>query len=500
MKGFLKKICKPLRKQLKPILCPSGRGFDCLAVYNPAVFREGNSLYMLYRARDRSTNSTGVIGLAISTDGLYWERHSQPVLCPSNELDCHGCEDPRLVKIGKEYFLTYTGLSQKSRDNFRSHILMATSQDLLHWKKMTIHWENFPSHWQGLNLKSAALCPFKIQGNWLMFFTVVWNHWQSAIAYAVSKDGQNWSVSSPDFLLTPRRGYFDSKVVEVGAVPFIYDDAIVLIYNGKDQSTYRIGFALLSKDNPSHILWRSEKPILEPSLTWERIGLTPEVTFIAGGLLSEGEVWRLYYGAADTVVGMATEGEGFGISVDEKLLEEWLWQCIESFCRRHLTPKNFTLSEWREELIQTGWVAAVEAMEIFDEGYQVPLELFVRQRIWNALKALWRAEQERNSKALSLEELSACEDLDWQEWIAEPEREQAIDRFLVREALQKLPERERWVIERLFWDGETLDEVAKELGVSIVWVHKLKEKAIRRLREILKPSKSKPSGIKKRQT
>lgn len=500
MKRLLQKIRKPLCKQLKPILCPSVKGFDSLAVYNPAILKEGNRLYMFYRARARSIGSTGVIGLAISTNGLHWEKLSQPILCPSMELDRYGCEDPRLVKIGTEYFLTYTGLSQKRLENFRSHILVATSQDLLHWKKITIHWKNFPSHWKGLNLKSAALCPFKIKGKWLMFFTVVWDHWQSAIAYAVSEDCQTWSVPSSDFLLTPRRGYFDSKVVEVGAVPFVYDDAIVLFYNGKDHSAYRIGVVLLSKDNPTQILWRSEKPILEPNLLWERKGLTPEVTFVAGGLLSEGEAWRLYYGAADTVIGMATEGESFEIPVDEKLLEEWLWQCIKSFCRRHLTPKNFTLSEWREELIQTGWVAAVEAMKIFDEGYQVPLELFVRQRIWNALKALWRAEQERNSKALSLEELSACEDLDWQEWIAEPEREQAIDRFLVREALQKLPERERWVIERLFGDGETLDEVAKELGVSIVWVHKLKEKAIRRLRETLKPSKSKPSGIKKRQT
>lgn len=490
MRGLLQNFWTPFRKRLSPVLRPSEGGFDSLAVYNPAIFKEGNSLYMFYRARDRSADSTGIIGLATSTDGVYWARHPQPVLYPSMELDRYGCEDPRLVKIGADHFMTYTGLSQRKGNDFRSHILMATSRDLLHWKKMTLRWQDFPSHWQGLNLKAATVCPFKVHGQWLMFFTVVWNHWQSAIGYAVSDDGKHWSVPSPDFLLTPRRGYFDSRVVEVGAVPFVMDDAIILIYNGKDYSAYRIGVALLAKDNPTRILWRSEKPILEPSLPWERIGLTPEVTFIAGGLLSDGEVWRLYYGAADTVVGMATEGEGYGVAMGEKL-EEWLWQCIRSFCRRHPTPKNIALSEWREELTQTGWVAATEAVEIFDEGYKVPLELFVRQRIWNALKTLWRSEQERDAKVVSLEELGTEEEddeRDWQERLEEPEGKRAIDRFLVREAVQRLPERERWVIERLFWDGETLDDVAKELGVSTVRVHKLKGQALRRLREILEPS------------
>ncbi len=502
MKGLFQKFCKSLRKRLSPVLRPSEGGFDSLAVYNPTVLKVGNCLYMLYRARGRSDDLTGVIGLATSTDGVHWTKHPQPVLYPSMELDRYGCEDPRVVKIGAEYFLTYTGVSDWKRGGyFRSHVVMATSRDLVHYRKLPITWRDLPFHWQGLNLKAATLLPFKVRGQWMMFFTVVWDHWQSAIGYAVSDDGQHWSVPSPDFLLTPRKGYFDARVVEVGSVPFIMDGTIVLIYNGKDHSAYRVGIALLAKDNPTFVLWRSEKPILEPSLPWERAGLTPEVTFV-GGFLDEGEGFRLYYGAADTVVGMATEErEGCEVFLDEKV-EAWLWQCIRRFCRRHPTPKNIAPSDWQEELIQTGRVAAVEAMEIFDESYQVPLELFVRQRIWNALKTLWRAEQERGAKVVSLEELGAHEEEggdkgDWQEWFVEPGREQEIDRSLVREAVQRLPERERRVIERLFWDGETLEGIAKELGVSIVRVHKLKRKALRLLREMLEPSEKKPSRIKK---
>jgi RNA polymerase sigma factor for flagellar operon FliA len=72
---------------------------------------------------------------------------------------------------------------------------------------------------------------------------------------------------------------------------------------------------------------------------------------------------------------------------------------------------------------------------------------------------------------------------DWQEQIADEEVAQAIDRCLVRDLVARLPERERLIIERLFWDGDNLATIAKDLRVSIPRVHQLKEQAIARLRE-----------------
>ncbi|MCS7224447.1 MAG: hypothetical protein NZ959_07815 [Armatimonadetes bacterium] len=490
MTHFAPKSFKPFRKRLVPVLTPSAGGFDSLAVYNPAVFKDEGYLYMLYRARDKGGVHTGAIGFAESQNGLYWQRHPRPVLLPDSDQDRFGCEDPRVVKVGSEYFMTYTGVSRWTKGgDFRSHVLLAQSRDLKLWKKRPIQWINFPVHWRDLNAKAAALCPFKVEGQWLMFFTLVWDRWRSAIAYAVSSDGQHWSVPSDRFLLAPREGYFDSRVVEVGVVPFLQDDVIVLIYNGKDTSAWRVGLALLDQHEPQRVLYRTDKPLLEPSLTWETKGLTPQVTFVAGGLLSDADGWTLYYGAADTVIGMATD-EPEPLCPPNPNLTRWVAQTVAYFLRRHRQPRSFSFSEWKAELDQTGWLAGLEALELYDESRGVPLELFVRQKVWNALKTLWRSENRQSCHTFSLEEMESgpLQESPGTERKAlwSDDRSGEMPALSVREAIEHLPEKERFVIEKLFWEGQTLAAVARQLNVSTVWVYKLKEKALNWMRRYLK--------------
>jgi RNA polymerase sigma factor (sigma-70 family) len=127
----------------------------------------------------------------------------------------------------------------------------------------------------------------------------------------------------------------------------------------------------------------------------------------------------------------------------------------------------------------------MEACQLFEEHFGVPKELFVRQRVWNALKDFWRLEWAMQ-QIVSLDETPQGEEgdrQDWQEQIADEEVAQTIDRCLVRDLVARLPERERLIIERLFWDGDNLTSIAKDLRVSIPRVHQLKEQAIARLRE-----------------
>ncbi|MFZ8854188.1 MAG: sigma-70 family RNA polymerase sigma factor, partial [Armatimonadota bacterium] len=63
--------------------------------------------------------------------------------------------------------------------------------------------------------------------------------------------------------------------------------------------------------------------------------------------------------------------------------------------------------------------------------------------------------------------------------------EQEWRRYLICWALERLSERERQVLERLYWDGYTEAEVAKELVISQQAVSKIKRKAIQKLRELL---------------
>jgi len=99
---------------------------------------------------------------------------------------------------------------------------------------------------------------------------------------------------------------FDAQVVEPGPAPLITDDGILLIYNGADESNvYRTGWVVFDKSDPTKVLARAEKPILEPVLEWEKKGQVPNVVFVEG-LVRDGNRWLFYYGGADKYVGVAS--------------------------------------------------------------------------------------------------------------------------------------------------------------------------------------------------
>jgi predicted GH43/DUF377 family glycosyl hydrolase len=71
------------------------------------------------------------------------------------------------------------------------------------------------------------------------------------------------------------------------------------------EKVYCLGVALLDKDEPETILYRSEIPILVPAEDYERLGKVPNVVFSCGNILLDNKV-LVYYGAADTVLCVAT--------------------------------------------------------------------------------------------------------------------------------------------------------------------------------------------------
>lgn len=66
----------------------------------------------------------------------------------------------------------------------------------------------------------------------------------------------------------------------------------------------------------------------------------------------------------------------------------------------------------------------------------------------------------------------------------EPAQDEIEQRYLVRRAVEKLPELQRKVIEWLFWEDLTMTEIAKSLGVSVTYVSYLFRKAIKNLRQL----------------
>ncbi|NPA96932.1 MAG: glycosidase, partial [Crenarchaeota archaeon] len=242
-----------------PVLRPSGRGPDAAATYNPAVVYVNGTFYMFYRAQAR-WRGTSVIMLAVSRDGVHFKKLGKVVLYPTLKEEMGGgCEDPRIVEVNGTYYMTYTAYDGKV-----ARLALAVSRDLVHWKKLGIVFPRWG--WS----KSGAILPVKIRGRYVMYFG------DSNIWIAYSKDMIHWVTNRSWVVLRPRPGHFDSKLVEPGPPPILTKEGILLIYNAADrEGRYYVGWALFSRDDPSKLIARAEKPILSPTYAWEIEGQTP---------------------------------------------------------------------------------------------------------------------------------------------------------------------------------------------------------------------------------
>lgn len=283
-----------------PILLPA-KGFRSRAVFNPTVIEDEGRLWMLYRA-ETEDGLTGRIGIAQSKDEFHFTPHPEPVLCPDKGFDKGGCEDPRVAKVGDTYFLIYVGNSQKYHV---SNICLATSEDLLHWRKHGPVLEARKGAWDGGQLKAGVIVPEKIDGRYIMYFMGEAKPWVSAIGIAYSDDLYHWEEPLDQPIVLPRDGFFDCKGIEPGPNPVLINEGILLIYNGwGEDNIYRPGGVLFSKEKPTMILKRTDEPLLNLSRDYGRRYGTGNHC-VTEGLVRHKNQWFLYYGAADRVVCIA---------------------------------------------------------------------------------------------------------------------------------------------------------------------------------------------------
>jgi predicted GH43/DUF377 family glycosyl hydrolase len=288
-------VIGPFRDYNKnPILKP-GSGFDSKGVFNPAVIKEGDNYFMLYRAESLGDSLTGKIGLARSQDGINFVKHPEAVIVPDEGFDRFGCEDPRLVKVGGTYYLTYVG----NRGRYETvNICLATSNDLIHWKK---HGPipMLPKGWSQGQTKAGAILLEKINQRYVMYFMGEKEPWKPAIGLAYSDNLINWDEPLNEPVLLPRKDHFDSQGVEPGPPPVLTEEGIWLIYCGwAEDCVYKVGAALFSNKDPSVILQRSDKPVLTTK-NWGRVFGDIANHAVAEGLVKDDNRWLLYYGAAD---------------------------------------------------------------------------------------------------------------------------------------------------------------------------------------------------------
>jgi predicted GH43/DUF377 family glycosyl hydrolase len=292
-------------------------------VFNPSSIVFNDQLILLYRGEDfiGKYNGTSRIGLARSSDGIHFIREDQPVFYPQEDALKSvewegGVEDPRIVidDLGV-YWMTYTAY-----DGQVARLLMASSQDLFHWRKHGSVFENEidANKWTKsgsivCSLKGNSMVATQINGSYVMYFgdtDLFMATSQNLISWTILKD-QNGDWKK---VLSPRPGRFDSRLVEPGPQAMITQKGILLLYNGMNldeggaadlpRGTYSAGQALFDLEDPSQLIKRSQTPFLKPSEPYELEGQVNQVCFIEG-LSYFQKRWYLFYGTADSKIAMA---------------------------------------------------------------------------------------------------------------------------------------------------------------------------------------------------
>jgi predicted GH43/DUF377 family glycosyl hydrolase len=282
-----------------PAISPQGSAWESAGTFNPAVILHGDKVVMLYRAQD--SDGVSRLGYAEGTDGIHFTRKPEPVFAPEAPYEMGGgVEDPRLVKIDNLYYMTYTGYNKTD-----AQLCLATSRDLIHWDRKGIILPAYKGKWNVQWTKSGAILTEKIDGKYWMYWLGTSRDHKDEMGLSHSYDLVHWTEATEIPVLPARPGKFDSRVVEPGPPPILTPEGIVLIYNGADDNlVYRTGIAVFDRKDPRMLLYRSEQPLFEPRLAWEKVGQVPNVVFVEG-MLKQPDRFLFYYGGADKYVGIA---------------------------------------------------------------------------------------------------------------------------------------------------------------------------------------------------
>lgn len=309
--------------------------FENEAVSNPAVYLEGNTVHMFYRAvKQGNFSSIGYCAFSGPANLVY--RSEVPLLIPSEPSDVHGVEDPRIVKIDELFYLTYTaydgtnalGAWATSTDlkSFRKNGILVpqiTNEEFLRAttrtpRKRMIHRSNglAPRHEISRNTmltdKNLVFFPRKIQGKFYFLHRIRPNIQIASVNHPAEVNAQFWETYLSSFerhiLLSPVHEH-EINYVGAGCPPIETSVGWVLIYHGVHRTdhgfVYTACAALLDLLRPQKVIARLPYPLFIPDQPWETDGIVNNVVFPTGTALF-GDILYIYYGAADSQIGLAS--------------------------------------------------------------------------------------------------------------------------------------------------------------------------------------------------
>jgi predicted GH43/DUF377 family glycosyl hydrolase len=296
-----------VRAKENPILKPiAEHDWEKSAVFNAAAIDLDGAVHILYRAMGE--DNTSVLGYAATKNGVkITERQEKPAYVPREDFEMKrgdargnsGCEDPRITKIDGTLYMAYTAFDGVHPT--RVALTTISEKDFLakKWDKWSKPQLTTPD---GINDKDTCVLPEKVGGQFMLIHRI---DPQICADFLDTLDFKKSRVTRCVEIMGPRPGMWDSKKIGIAGPPIKTPKGWLLIYHGVSKtSTYRLGAVLLDLNNPSVVLSRSIDTIFEPLEDYERVGIVRNAVFSCGAVL-RGDTIYIYYGGADTVLGVA---------------------------------------------------------------------------------------------------------------------------------------------------------------------------------------------------
>lgn len=276
-----------------------------MTIFNPSPARYKGKTILLVSMIPFGSERGGETHVAVSDDGIEFEIRDEPFINlhehphPFSDFCCHVI-DNRVTRIGDTYYiLTPT----RARIQATSPItVLGRTKDFKTYEPIEII--DYPK------VRGTSLFPEKINGKYYKLIR---------IGAGTGCHGEIWMSSSPDlihwgayrhFLNPGTVGGWDGQ--KIGPTPPIRTEQGWLeIMHGVntpcDGSHYYVGALLLDLAEPWKIIGRTTSYLLAPEEPYETSGHVDNVVFPCGALVDEDrDELRLYYGAADTCIGLAT--------------------------------------------------------------------------------------------------------------------------------------------------------------------------------------------------
>ncbi len=278
-----------------PVMSPDRMPDGVLYTFNPgAIYHNGEYILMM----DATTiDDIHRLWIARSKDGYHFVPDPEPVKMPPvdpfhPEMNTY---DPRITKMDGTYYIFYA--SDLEQNNVRLGVLK--TDDFEHFERVCTASE--------LGNRNGALFPEKYNGLYFRLDRPFGNELDPCSMWmSFSPDLVYWGQSRP--VMYKGKPFMDGFKMGAGGVPIKTDKGWLEIYHTVSTTCngfiYRLKACLLDLDEPWNVLGYTDF-ILWPEHDYEMRGRVMNVVFTCNALADEEGNLKIYYGAADTNIGLA---------------------------------------------------------------------------------------------------------------------------------------------------------------------------------------------------